>query len=94
MKVFAWIVLAVVAMIILALIFYLVVGAIIFKFTFARKNKNGRASKKNVDKQGRSEYNNTSNNQLPKPKWRNWQTQRTQNPPPSKACGFESHLRQ
>lgn len=51
MKVFAWIVLAVVAMIILALIFYLVVGAGIFKFTFARKNKNGRASKKNVDKQ-------------------------------------------
>ena len=22
-----------------------------------------------------------------------WQTQRTQNPPPSKACGFESHHR-
>lgn len=28
-----------------------------------------------------------------RPKWRNRQTQRIQNPPPSKACGFESHLR-
>src|SRR5690349_1833709 len=27
------------------------------------------------------------------PKWRNWQTRRTQNPVPSGACGFDSHLR-
>ena len=27
------------------------------------------------------------------PKWRNWQTQRTQNPPPSKAYGFDSRFR-
>ena len=24
--------------------------------------------------------------------WRNWQTQRTQNPPSVRTCGFESHL--
>ena len=27
------------------------------------------------------------------PKWRNWQTRRTQNPLPARACGFEPHLR-
>src|ERR1051325_9645043 len=27
------------------------------------------------------------------PKWRNWQTRRTQNPVPERACGFDSHLR-
>jgi hypothetical protein len=27
------------------------------------------------------------------PKWRNWQTRRTQNPVPSGECGFDSHLR-
>ena len=27
------------------------------------------------------------------PKWRNWQTRRTQNPVPFGACGFDSHLR-
>ncbi len=27
------------------------------------------------------------------PKWRNWQTQRTQNPPPARAYGFKSRLR-
>ena len=27
------------------------------------------------------------------PKWRNWQTQQTQNLPPLKACRFESGLR-
>lgn len=51
MKVFAWIVLAIVILIILSLIYYLVVGAIIFKFTFAKRNKNSRAFKKNIDKQ-------------------------------------------
>src|SRR5262245_20395922 len=29
----------------------------------------------------------------PGPKWRNWQTRRTQNPLPARACGFEPHLR-
>lgn len=24
-------------------------------------------------------------------RWRNWQTQGTQNPPPREACGFKSH---
>src|SRR4051794_38305975 len=28
-----------------------------------------------------------------RPKWRNWQTRRTQNPVPSGECGFDSHLR-
>src|SRR5436305_11347562 len=28
-----------------------------------------------------------------KPKWRNWQTRRTQNPVPLGECGFDSHLR-
>ena len=28
-----------------------------------------------------------------RPKWRNWQTRRTQNPLSLRACGFESHLR-
>src|SRR6266852_1622227 len=28
-----------------------------------------------------------------RPKWRNWQTRRTQNPVPERACGFDSHLR-
>ena len=28
-----------------------------------------------------------------KPKWRNWQTRRIQNPVPARVCGFESHLR-
>src|SRR5712691_9592312 len=28
-----------------------------------------------------------------KPKWRNWQTRRTQNPVGESPCGFESHLR-
>jgi hypothetical protein len=28
------------------------------------------------------------------PKWRNWQTRRTQNPVLARECGFESHLRQ
>src|SRR6059058_736494 len=28
-----------------------------------------------------------------RPKWRNWQTRRTQNPVPLGACGFDSHLR-
>src|SRR6266508_4706936 len=27
------------------------------------------------------------------PKWRNWQTRRTQNPVGETSCGFESHLR-
>src|SRR3954447_13831913 len=27
------------------------------------------------------------------PKWRNWQTRRTQNPVPFGECGFDSHLR-
>src|SRR5262245_41568225 len=27
------------------------------------------------------------------PKWRNWQTRRTQNPVPLGECGFDSHLR-
>ena len=27
------------------------------------------------------------------PKWRNWQTRRTQNPVPERACGFDPHLR-
>src|SRR5882757_6702865 len=30
---------------------------------------------------------------LSRPKWRNWQTRRTQNPVPSGECGFDSHLR-
>src|SRR6185436_9544403 len=30
---------------------------------------------------------------LIRPKWRNWQTRRTQNPVPLGACGFDSHLR-
>src|SRR5262245_52522444 len=29
----------------------------------------------------------------PRPKWRNWQMRRTQNPVPLGACGFDSHLR-
>ena len=29
----------------------------------------------------------------PAPKWRNWQTRRTQNPVRETSCGFESHLR-
>src|SRR4051794_22222740 len=28
-----------------------------------------------------------------RPKWRNWQTRRTQNPVPLGECGFDSHLR-
>jgi hypothetical protein len=28
-----------------------------------------------------------------RPKWRNWQTRRTQNPVGETPCGFESHLR-
>src|SRR3954447_11227948 len=28
-----------------------------------------------------------------RPKWRNWQTRRTQNPVPERACGFDPHLR-
>src|SRR4051794_34654861 len=30
---------------------------------------------------------------LSRPKWRNWQTRRTQNPVPPGECGFDSHLR-
>src|SRR5919204_4772004 len=28
---------------------------------------------------------------VPAPKWRNWQTRRTQNPVPARACGFDPH---
>ncbi len=51
MKIFAWIVLGVIIFIIVALVYYLVVGAVIFKFTFAKRGKNSRLSKKNIDKQ-------------------------------------------
>lgn len=51
MKIFAWIVLAIIILIMLALVYYLLVGAVIFKFTFAKRGKNSRAYKKNIDKQ-------------------------------------------
>jgi len=51
MKVFAWIVLSLIILVILGLMYYLVVGAIIFKYTFAKRGKNSRAYKKNIDKQ-------------------------------------------
>lgn len=54
MKVFAWIVLAFVVILIFAMLYYLVVGQIIFKFSFAKKRKNSRAYKKNIDKQLKS----------------------------------------
>ncbi len=49
MKVFAWIVLSIIILIIFALAYYLIVGAIMFKFTFAKRGKNSRAFKKNID---------------------------------------------
>lgn len=51
MKIFAWIVLVAIILIMFALLYYLVVGTIIFKFTFAKRGKNSRAYKKNIDKQ-------------------------------------------
>ncbi len=51
MKIFAWIVLASIIFVMFALLFYLLVGAIIFKFTFAKKKKNSRTYKKNFNKQ-------------------------------------------
>ncbi len=50
MKVFAWLVLSLIIIIIFALLYYLVVGRILFKFTFSRRSKRGRAYKKNIDK--------------------------------------------
>ena len=50
MKIFAWIVLALIALVILCLIYYLCVGAIIFKFVFSRRNISSRALSKNISK--------------------------------------------
>lgn len=51
MKIFAWIVVAIVILVIFALAYYLIVGAIMFKYTFAKRDKNSRAGKKNLDRQ-------------------------------------------
>lgn len=48
MKIFAWIVLATVLFVIVALAIYLLVGQIVFRLTFAKKTS--RATKKDIDK--------------------------------------------
>lgn len=49
MRVLAWIVLALILLIILGMVYYLVVGEILFKFAFSRKKS--RVRKKQIDKQ-------------------------------------------
>ena len=51
MKILAWIVLAIIILIILALMLYLSVGAILFGKVFKRKNLADRLMKKNLEKQ-------------------------------------------
>ncbi|MBP3431646.1 MAG: alpha/beta hydrolase [Clostridia bacterium] len=49
MKIIAWILLGFVVLIILALAYYLVVGAILFRFAFSRRSVTAKALKKNFD---------------------------------------------
>lgn len=51
MRVFAWVVLGIILFIIFALLYYLVVGKIIFKFSFSRKILHDRVMKKGIDQQ-------------------------------------------
>lgn len=51
MKVFAYIILAIVCLICFGLLYYLVVGRILFKFSFSRKSLQDRALKKEIAKQ-------------------------------------------
>lgn len=51
MRVFAWVVLGIVLFVIFALLYYLVVGKIIFKFSFSRKSLHDRVMKKGIDQQ-------------------------------------------
>lgn len=56
MKIVAWIVLAFVLLVILALGYYLLVGAILFKIAFAKKNPKSRAMRRDTEKRLK-EYN-------------------------------------
>ncbi|MBQ7327476.1 MAG: alpha/beta hydrolase [Clostridia bacterium] len=51
MKVFAWIVLAIVLFVILGMIYYLAIGKLIFKVSFGRKTLKKRVEKKNLQQQ-------------------------------------------
>ncbi|MGN1200685.1 MAG: alpha/beta hydrolase [Candidatus Caccovivens sp.] len=51
MKIFAWVVLAIILLIIFALMYYLVVGQILFHYVFSRKSLQDRVMKKGIDKQ-------------------------------------------
>lgn len=51
MKIFAWVILAVIGIVIVAMIYYLLVGKIIFHFTLSRKSIHDKILKKQLSKQ-------------------------------------------
>ncbi len=56
MKIFAWIVLGAIILIILALMYYLIVGNLLFRFVFSKHNVYDRVMQKDIDKKIK-EYN-------------------------------------
>ena len=50
MKILAWTVLAVIILIIIGLVYYLLVGAVLFRYAFSRKNLSARVFRKDTEK--------------------------------------------